>query len=157
MNIFVHFIVIRNIFSFVLLRFPGILLLSVSIRLCHSAQTLIQDSLCPLSFAKWHTKVSNLLSCSHTLSASPKASRAVNNCKSFSNLSSSSNFQTWLSVPSWASVACQTAHSTFQKQWRSEKPPISGSSSDQPKPHPLYDFSQHLGISVLITLSSMNL
>lgn len=59
---------------------------------------------------KQHAKLSNLLSCSHTLSASP----SVDNCKSFSNLVSSSYFLTSVSASSWVSVP----NNTFQDQQR---------------------------------------
>lgn len=51
--------------------------------------------MCPHTFVKQHFKVSNLLSCFPTLSASPEASRVVDNYLS-SNLSSF-NFLSWVS------------------------------------------------------------
>ena len=53
----------HNILPFTFLTFPGIPPLSVSVRLCHSVWALIQGSLRPSGFAKWHVKFSNLLSC----------------------------------------------------------------------------------------------
>ena len=71
----------HNILLFVPLTFPGFPPLSIP-----STDTLIRGSLHSPGFAKRHAKVSEFLSCSPTLSASPKASRVVDSSKSFSHL-----------------------------------------------------------------------
>ena len=79
-----------------------------------STWSLIHSNLHPSSSAKWYTKVSNLLSCSPTLSGSPEASRVADNCMSFSYLSFSSNSLTQAPASSWALMSNWTAHSRVQ-------------------------------------------
>lgn len=79
-----------------------------------STQTLSHSRLHPLSFAKQHAKVSNLICCYPTLSAHLESGRIVNNHTSFSILNSSYNSLTGASASSWALVASQTVHSGGQ-------------------------------------------
>lgn len=109
MRHFFHFTVNHhNILPFIPLTFPGILHLSVPIGLCHRVQILRQPG--GPGFARQYAELSDLLSCSQGLSASP----SVDNRKSFSNLSLSSYFLTGVPASRWASVP----NNTFQGQQR---------------------------------------
>lgn len=88
-----------SILLFNLITFPGIPHLSTKSGFVTSAWTLIHGNFLPPSFAKYYAKLSNLLSCSLTLSASPKASRVADNCMSFFSLSFSSSSLT--QSPAW--------------------------------------------------------
>lgn len=65
----------------------------------------------PPSFEKWHAKLSNILSCPPTWSASPEAHKAIDNCMSFSNLSASPDFLPHASASSWAGEPFQAVAS----------------------------------------------
>ena len=89
----VHLSPVNHHIFFVLI-FTGIPHLSILIRLCHKSSDLKPCQLAPSKLLKMAPKVSNLLSSSPNLSASPEAGRAVGTYTSFPILSSSSNFLT---------------------------------------------------------------
>lgn len=96
---------VHNILPFVFFIFPGILPLSVLIRLCHKCSDLNSRQLAPswLCRTAHYNAVSDLLFCSPTWLASPKASRVADNLMSHSNFSASSALVTQASASNWAS------------------------------------------------------